>query len=395
MSNRLGGFIAGQNISVAIGTFTAVTSPTFTFASTQATPSVGQAVQFTTTGTLPTGLSINTNYYVISTSTNTCQFSTTLGGSAITFTNSSGSGTHTAVTQRAFNLYAGAPDTVEYLIVAGGGSSSGINNNNNGNGGGGAGGLLTAIGYAVTPGSAITVTVGAGGAAGGTNAIGNNGGNSVFGSITATGGGYGGNGTTGNGGNGGSGGGSYALQAGAGLGTSGQGNNGGNSYQNGSGGGGGGGAGSAGNSYISSISFSLGGNGGTGICSTITGTRQFYAGGGAGGVVSYPYSNDYDYNAVSLGGAGGGGNSGGASSGSQAIYYPQNGKSNTGGGAGAPGGSNSSSYTNYGASGGSGIVIIRYPQINSAPALVTGSPQVSYADGYQIYTWTSSGSITF
>jgi hypothetical protein len=26
---------------------------------------------------------------------------------------------------------------------------------------------------------------------------------------------------------------------------------------------------------------------------------------------------------------------------------------------------------------------------------VTGSPQVSYADGYQIYTWTSSGSIIF
>ena len=113
MSNRLGGFIAGQNINAAIGTFTAVTSPTFTFASTAATPAVGQAVQFTTTGTLPTGLSTNTTYYVISVSTNTCQFSTTLGGSAVTFTNSSGSGTHTAVTQRAFSPYAGAPDAVD------------------------------------------------------------------------------------------------------------------------------------------------------------------------------------------------------------------------------------------------------------------------------------------
>jgi hypothetical protein len=27
--------------------------------------------------------------------------------------------------------------------------------------------------------------------------------------------------------------------------------------------------------------------------------------------------------------------------------------------------------------------------------LVTGSPQLSYSDGYQIYTWTSSGSIIF
>jgi hypothetical protein len=48
-----------------------------------------------------------------------------------------------------------------------------------------------------------------------------------------------------------------------------------------------------------------------------------------------------------------------------------------------------------GGAGGSGIVILRYPQINAAPALVTGAPQVSYSDGYQIYTWTSSGSIIF
>ena len=132
MSNRLGGFIAGQNINVSIGTFSAVSSPTFTFGSTQGTPSVGQAIQLTTTGTLPTGLFTNLTYYVISTSTNTCQLSTVMSGSAVTFTNSSGSGTHTAVTQRAFNPYAGAPDTVEYLVVAGGGGA------NSGGGGGAA-----------------------------------------------------------------------------------------------------------------------------------------------------------------------------------------------------------------------------------------------------------------
>jgi hypothetical protein len=70
-------------------------------------------VQFTTTGTLPTGFSLNTTYYVRSVSSNTCQVSTTQGGSATTYTNGTGSGTHTAVTQRAFNPYAGAPDTVE------------------------------------------------------------------------------------------------------------------------------------------------------------------------------------------------------------------------------------------------------------------------------------------
>jgi hypothetical protein len=48
-----------------------------------------------------------------------------------------------------------------------------------------------------------------------------------------------------------------------------------------------------------------------------------------------------------------------------------------------------------GGSGGSGIVIIRYPQNNSAPTSTTGNPQISYADGYQIYTFTSSGTITF
>jgi hypothetical protein len=66
---------------------------------------------------------------------------------------------------------------------------------------------------------------------------------------------------------------------------------------------------------------------------------------------------------------------------------------NTGGGGG--GGSAGGSVTGSGGTGGSGIVIIRYPATASPPTSTTGSPQVSYAGGYQIYTWTSSGSITF
>ena len=81
--------------------------------------------------------------------------------------------------------------TVEYLVVAGGGGGGGQSNSDQFGGGGGAGGLLTATGYAITAGSAITVTVGAGGA-GGSNAAGSAGVSSVFGSITATSGGYGG-----------------------------------------------------------------------------------------------------------------------------------------------------------------------------------------------------------
>jgi len=369
MSNRLGGFIAGQNVNISIGTFTAVTSPTFTFASTQATPPVGQAVQFTTTGTLPTGLSTNTTYYVISTSTNTCQFSTTLGGSAVTFTNSSGSGTHTAVTQRAFNPYGGAPDTVEYLVVAGGGSGGGYYG-----GGGGAGGLLSGNNYVVAAGTPLTITVGAGGAYVLNQNAGNAGSNSVFSGITATGGGYGA-GYPGDGGAGGSGGGSTIYSRNGGAGTAGQGNSGGGTPADDGVriGGGGGGAGSAGDN--GGIVFG-GGNGGTGLCSTITGARVFYAGGGGGSSTG---------NYAGIGGGGGGGSGGLGNSGFPGI-------ANTGGGGG---GQPNQSSGFYSGAGGSGIVIIRYPQVNAPPALVTGAPQVSYSDGYQIYTWTSSGSIIF
>jgi hypothetical protein len=45
--------------------------------------------------------------------------------------------------------------------------------------------------------------------------------------------------------------------------------------------------------------------------------------------------------------------------------------------------------------GGSGIVIIRYPDNYDAAASTTGSPTVTVSGGYRIYTWTSSGSITF
>lgn len=55
----------------------------------------GYGVQITTTGTLPTGLTAGTTYYVINATTNTFQLSATKGGSAIN-TSGSQSGTHTA-----------------------------------------------------------------------------------------------------------------------------------------------------------------------------------------------------------------------------------------------------------------------------------------------------------
>jgi hypothetical protein len=382
MSARLGGFIAGQNINVLIGTVTFANTPDLTFASTAATPPVGTPVQFTTTGTLPTGFSLNTTYYVISVSSNTCQVSTTQGGSATTYTNGTGSGTHSAVTQRAFNPYAGAPNSVEYLVVAGGGGGGGGYPGVPGGtgGGGGAGGVLQGF-LPVAVSSALTVTVGAGGtytnwtSAGSAGNNGGSGSSSVFSSISTTGGGGGGGGNSA-GLAGGSGGGAGGQSSTPGLGTADQGNSGASavSYS----GGGGGGAGSTGNLNVGENYRSA--FGGTGICSTITGQRVFYGGGGG----AHGNSNG-DF--VADGGAGGGGFSAPSSS------NAGDGAANTGGGGG--GGGNGATTANVSGAGGSGIVIIRYPQINSAPALVTGSPQVRYADGYQIYIWTSSGSIIF
>ena len=85
--------------------------------------------------------------------------------------------------------WAGSQTTpyVDYLVVAGGGAGGG--GAAYGGGGGGAGGLLQGI-TPITARSSLTVTVGAGGTAVSCTS-GNNGNNSVFGNITAVGGGGG------------------------------------------------------------------------------------------------------------------------------------------------------------------------------------------------------------
>jgi hypothetical protein len=60
----------------------------------------GSFVYFTTTGALPTGLAINTGYYVVNAATNTFQVSATLGGTAIN-TSGTQSGTHTVLRETA------------------------------------------------------------------------------------------------------------------------------------------------------------------------------------------------------------------------------------------------------------------------------------------------------
>ena len=76
------------------------------------------------------------------------------------------------------------------------------------------------------------------------------------------------------------------------------------------------------------------------------------------------------------GGTGGGGN------------FTYSGSTNTGGGGGGAWGS-------VGGNGGSGIVVIRYPNTFDDAASTTGSPTFTNTGGYKIYKFTASGSITF
>lgn len=262
---------------------------------------------------------------------------------------------------------------VRYLVIGGGGGGGAWRG-----GGGGAGGMREGF-LEVTPNANITVEVGNGGAGspGGTNTSrGANGQNSVFGSITAIGGGGGGigqneNNAAGNGGSGGGpGGASSTSDNNPGQPTTGEGWLGGRSFNNSDGnlraGGGGGGAAIT-NNIASDAASTVGGNGGIGRQSDISGTVVTYAGGGGGG------TGDTGGTPGS-GGAGGGGN--GNNTGNA-----QNGEANTGGGGGGAGGGFES--TNSGGNGGSGIVIIRY----NADGLGVGAfdgpfgPALEFADG--------------
>ncbi|MBM3428130.1 MAG: LamG domain-containing protein, partial [Bacteroidetes bacterium] len=244
---------------------------------------------------------------------------------------------HTFTTSGTFTVPAGMTGVnAEVLVVAGGGGG-GFRHA----GGGGAGGLVYNSSFALTAGQSYTVTVGSGGAGApnsGTNQ-GSSGGNSVFGNITAIGGGGGGTNTKVGNSGGSGGGGSNGTNGGNG--TAGQGNKGGN-QNNGAGcchawGCGGGGAGAAG----ANTSNSAGSVGGVGLQYSISGTPTYYAGGGGGGNGANA--------TVLVGGSGGGGN-GGTNAGAPTAGTP-----NTGGGGGGGG-----VAPEPGAAGGSGIVIVRY-----------------------------------
>ena len=266
----------------------------------------------------------------------------------------------------------------ELLVVgAGGGSQGGPA------GGGGGGGLVYSSSFIPTLGTS-TVNVGSG-------STGANGTNSAFGSVIAVGGGAGVVGSNGVSGGSGGGGGGYFPRTG-GAGTSGQGFAGGSninpsnpsnagSYNGSAAGGGAGGTGS------NATTDYAGAPGGPGrfIASfaAIGGSPSgWFAGGGGGGDI---YSSTATTSSF-VGGIGGGGT---GSLGLVNYTGPDiaatSGSTNTGGGAGGTGASKP------GASGGSGIVSIRY---NGPPIAIGGEITQSAGFTYHVYRTVGTSSFT-
>jgi hypothetical protein len=273
------------------------------------------------------------------------------------------------------------PYSVDFLVIAGGGGG-GHCATNRGGGGGGAGGYRNSYNneqsggggssessLTFNPGTVYTITVGAGGSSV-TNGVNSSLSGTGLTTITSTGGGYGG--VASDSANSGGSGGGRGNNAGslAGSGTANQGFAGGATNIDNNPpfiGTGGGGAGAIGGN--ASISPSVAGAGGVGLASLITGS-SVNRGGGGGGAGTPSTSGG----TASFGGGAGNG-SGTATAGTD----------NTGGGGGAG--------LSVGASGGSGVVILRMPTANYS-STTTGSPTVSTDGTDTILIYNASGSYT-
>lgn len=340
----------------------------FTLSATALSNTISYSIS---SGSLPTGLSLNSSTGVISGTASTVGVDTT---STFTVTASDG----TAFSDRPFNILVKTPTVsggtaysdstyiyraftsgtsnlvtnvslpIEYILVAGGGGGAGGNA-----GGGGAGGLIESS-TTLSPGS-YSIVIGNGGGGGGTFGV--NGESSTAFSKTAIGGGGGGSDDR-NGLDGGSGGGGADnpnARGGAGLqpgsASGGFGNKGGDCFEPSSngGGGGGGGAGGAGANVSNNNEDPNQHYGGIGRTSSIinamgsatglghlSGGNYYFAGGGSGA-----YKTSGNTVPALAGGGGTGGSSGGA------------GLQNTGGGGGG-------AHSGSGGAGGRGVCIVRY-----------------------------------
>ena len=298
---------------------------------------------------------------------------------------------------------------IQFLMVGGGGS--GGPGQNTPGGGGGAGGVLESLDFSfkITRGVTYTILIGAGGTADdffaspGTNT-------SAFG-LVALGGGQGATGPYNSfAGNGGSGGGAGGVQerggrtiqeVPSGVGNVlAFGNHGGNYY---------------GRPNVSPINGLYAGGGGAGEQGSTDGLYQggdgksnttflkadgvsYYGengifGGGGGGAIEANTANPTH----GIGGLGGGGDStytvnmGFGTAGNTGVIFDHHsdGLPNTGGGGGGDRYVNNVNYESVG-NGGSGIVIVRYPD-NFPAAVVTGSPEIVNANGHRQYAFLASG----
>ncbi len=300
-----------------------------------------------TTGSLPTGCTLNTTtgdityssvgavgsnttttFSITATSTeggtSTRQFTITVKAPILSTYNSTGSFNHTVPT---------GASLARVLVIGGGGGGGRVIA-----GGGGAGGMVESNSYPVTAGESIPGNVGGGGGGAGNRRVsGGLGSNSVFGSITAIGGGGGTSWSHPAPNSGGSGGGGSSNRPGGAPGNQGDFNpvnatgygNPGYNYSGGIGGGGGG---------ATSGGPGGRGTGGNSRANDISGSSVDYAGGGGGGGYGNPNAPGGG------GGAGAGGSNGG------------NATSNRGSG----GGGGYHPPDRNGGSGGSGVVIVAY-----------------------------------
>ena len=355
----------------------------------------GGGVTFTqTSGTLPSGITLNTS---------TGELSGTAPDADATFTFSIAcidtAGNQSSAVSYSMTIFNSI--TVSALIVGGGGAGA--------NYGGGAGGgeVLTVTCRSISTGTTFTASIGAGGSGqtGFPCGIGDPGNVTTFIQETALAGGGGRNADyngplpspVSSGGGGGSRtpgyGGTQGSSVGPGVTRYGGYSGGGGSDQSAYPAGGGGGAG--GNGSGASPNNAPGGNGGTGVAINMNGTSYYWGGGGGGS----SHQNNRGGNGGAGGGGGGWGQPGGATGGSGLNpgqsppgvpnYKGGDGGANTGGGGGGSAGSGNPAPNP--SIGGSGIVIVRY---TGATQLATGGTTSTYTSGpttYQVHTFTSTG----
>ena len=374
----------------SLGTFTEQVSISVSATATDSDSTITYSLA--SGSSLPSGVTLNSSSGLISGTLPNITTNTTY-----TFTINASDGLN--VIPRAFSIASIGLIDAEILAVGGGGAGGSSATGAISGGGGGAGGYLEGT-LAIAKGSTYAVSIGAGGVGAlNTTFAGNIGGDTVFGSYTAVGGGAGGFRYDNNNYNGGSAGGSSGGGSGWASGVitpsaatqtsqsplTGYGNIGGSGNGGSGGSGGGGGAGSAAANGTNTVNTA----GGIGRQSSITGTATYYAGGGGGGAYSLTGPNA----AAGAGGLGGGG-----AGGYQGSIAATAGTANTGGGGGGCG--NPGSGVWIGANGGSGVLIIAYPNTQSSiatiPGTLTYTLDTTTRSGYKVYRFTAgTGTITF